>query len=453
MSELFKFLSSLRLTIVLLILLILFSIVGTLIPQGQEPEFYQQHLPLLSRLISFLQFDHLFRSPLFLSLVLLFLLNLLSCSIKQLPARFRRLKRPEETETEEQPALGNQKPISELLESLRESPEELTSKLKRKNYRVKSWQKEGRQVFLAQKGFPGLFGPELVHLGLVIIIAGGLVSALFSQRLTIALLEGQAQEVPEKGFSLRLDKFTTEFYPDGSIKSWNSLVSIIENNHLRWQKTIRVNHPLKYKGLRFFQMSYGQDWDQVMMELEIRSAGLGFRSITLKPGESASLGDNLVVRVINFIPDFQLDRSFQAFSRSAEPRNPAALIEILEAGQSIFSGWIFYYHPDFNSFQKKTKDAPEVRLKRFEAPPFSVIEASTDPGSNLIWVGSFLLILGLLASFYFPYREILLIIQPPRKPLLKAYARKNRDGFLKEIEKLWAPNKAGSSSIRGEHHE
>jgi hypothetical protein len=38
-------------------------------------------------------------------------------------------------------------------------------------------------------------------------------------------------------------------------------------------------------------------------------------------------------------------------SSSFEPENPAARIEVLEKGNSIFSGWVFTRFPDVHPFQ------------------------------------------------------------------------------------------------------
>ncbi|MGB9907417.1 MAG: cytochrome c biogenesis protein ResB [Candidatus Saccharicenans sp.] len=436
MARTWKFLSSLQLAIILLMLIILLSIVGTLIPQGQSPDFYRQYMPGLAGLVRFLQFDHLFRSPLFLSLVFLFLLNLFFCSVQQLPARVKRLKvRSDETLVYRTGSLDKKEDLK-LVEWLENNPLQLASLFRQRGFRVHLAQQGERKSFLARKGLPGLFGPELVHLGLIIIIAGGLVSAIFSQRLTLALMEGQSEQVPGRSFSLRLDRFSTEYYPDGSVKDWKSLVSVLENGQVRRQQVIEVNHPLKYERWHVFQVSYGQDWDQALLELEASLASGPARTLQVQTGGGTDLGDGLRLQVLSFLPDFQLDASGQAFSRSPQPNNPAALLEITEGGRAIFSGWVFYRYPNLKHYQRSNRNDLDVRLKNFEAPPFSVLEVSSDPGTGLVWLGSALLLLGLLAAFYFPYREVRLLHQAGQQPAFLVYARKNREDFRQEIKDL-----------------
>jgi len=428
--------ASLKLGIALLILIIILAIIGTLIPQEQGPEFYREHLPGSYGLIRFLDLDHLYRSPLFLSLVFLFLLNLLSCSLQQLPARFRRLRIRDEKILASGRQPSDKRDRSQLERWLERDPLRLVALFREKGYRVQTDSEENEKLFLARKGRPGLFGPELVHLGLIIIIVGGLISAIFSQRVSLALTEGQVEKIPGQTFSLRLDRFTTEYYADGSVKDWKSLVSVLENGQLRLQKTIEVNHPLKYGHLHFFQMGYGQDWDRAEVELEISGPGVQIRTVNLRVGEAEEPGTGIRVEVLNFLPDFGVKAGGQPFSRSTEPLNPAALVEISEGGRQVFLGWVFPPPQVASHYQRSSRPELKVSLKSFRAPAFSVLEASSDPGANLVWSGSVLLILGLLASFYLPYREVRIYQRTGHPPLYLVYARKNREDFQKEVDGL-----------------
>lgn len=436
MAGAWRYLSSLQLAITLLILIILLSIAGSLIPQGQAPDFYRQYLPGLAGLILFLQFDHLYRSPLFLSLVFMFLLNLFFCSVKQLPTRLKRFKTGDDGKLDYQTVQLDKKSGPKLGEWLESNLPQLFSLFKQYGYRVRLEQQTEQKSLLARKGLLGLFGPELVHLGLVIIIIGGLISAIFSQRLTLALIEGESAQVDGHNFSLRLDRFTTEYYDDGSVKDWKSQVAVIENGQVRRQQVVEVNHPLKYGRWHIFQVSYGQDWDRAWLELKISLADSPARIIQVKTGESLDLGNGLRLQVISFLPDFELEASGQAYSRSSSPVNPAALLEITEEGRTVFSGWVFHRYPEVKHYRRQNRNDLEVRLKNFEAPPFSVLEISYDPGAGLVWLGSALLLLGLLSAFYFPYREIRLIQRAGQPPIFMVYARKNREAFRQEIENI-----------------
>jgi cytochrome c biogenesis protein len=416
--------------------MILMSIIGSLIPQAQEPGFYQKYFPRLAGLIIPLKLGHLYRSPLFLSLVFLFLLNLFFCTVKQLGAKIKRLSNESGFSAEFLSTFDEKKEGIKIPARIKSAPGLLTSGLQKKHYRVKIIDEKGQKIILARKGITALFGPEIVHLSLIIIIIGGLVTALLSFRTTIALSEGQAAKIPGKHFSLRLDRFNTEYYPDGSVKAWKSEVSVVEDNQVKRSGLIAVNHPFKYGGLRFYQMSYGQDWDSAEVELEVKTGDKIIGNIILKPGEISQIGDGLSLGIKSFVPDFQIDSSGQVISRSPEPSNPATLVEIEAEGEPVFSGWIFYLYPDFTRFHRKIRTDLEVSFKKFEAPVFSVLEASSDPGSTLVWAGSIFLMFGLLASFYMQPREVRILVEDSGHLRILFYARKNRQDFLREIEQL-----------------
>ncbi|MCK4264691.1 MAG: cytochrome c biogenesis protein ResB, partial [Candidatus Aminicenantes bacterium] len=50
-------------------------------------------------------------------------------------------------------------------------------------------------------------------------------------------------------------------------------------------------------------------------------------------------------------------------------------------------------------------------LKDFKANQFSVIQAAKDPGVNFIWLGSVIVMIGLFLAFYWPTREIRMILE------------------------------------------
>jgi len=427
-----KFITSLKLTIVLIILLIMLAVLGTLLPQNEEPSFYQEHYSGKSSFILSLGLDHLYRSPLFLSVAFLFLLNLTACSLKNLLTKISRLK---VKSAEFKPVSKEDRFLTERLNQVRPEISLLADLLKKKSFRVKTLELKNETLISARKGLVGLLGPEIVHFGLLLIILGGLGSALLSYRTSIALLEGEQAKLEGKNLALRLDRFTTEFYPNGAVRDWKSQVSILEDNQVKTSGTIEVNRPLSFKGLNFYQMSYGYDWDRTRLKLIIKS---GNESITteINAGQSKVIGPGLELKSVSFIPDVQIDNKGQVFSRSAEPANPAVLLQLEEDKKVIFSGWVFYLHPDFNRFHRKTKEDLEIKLDSFSAPEFSVVEAVQDPAANLVWLGCFLLVVGLFASFYFPYRELTIIKRADGHYAAMSICRKSRDRFSAEMTEL-----------------
>ena len=94
-KELLPVLTDLRLAILLLLAIALFSISGTVIEQGQPVAFYQANYPEDPALFGFLSwkvllaagFDHVYRTWWYLALLILFGISLTACTFtRQLPA-------------------------------------------------------------------------------------------------------------------------------------------------------------------------------------------------------------------------------------------------------------------------------------------------------------------------------------------------------------------------------
>jgi len=84
-NSIWKFFTSVRLTVVLLLTLAATSIIGTLIPQNEAPRAYIQAFgPALYRFFELLGFLDLYHSWWFQTLMLLLALNILVCSIDRL---------------------------------------------------------------------------------------------------------------------------------------------------------------------------------------------------------------------------------------------------------------------------------------------------------------------------------------------------------------------------------
>ncbi len=66
--------------------------------------------------------------------------------------------------------------------------------------------------------------------------------------------------------------------------------------------------------------------------------------------EAAVSGSDLKIKVDNFLPDFIMNGPVRT-SASNEPKKPAAQIRIMEGGQEIFKGWLFYNLPSPHDFQ------------------------------------------------------------------------------------------------------
>jgi len=442
MKSLFKYFSSVKLAIVLIIIITLASVVGTVIPQQKSPEEYIARYDQWANLLQRLQFTNLYKSLWFSVLLFLLALNIIVCTLDRLSPKLKKAFRPRLAVEAKNIALLKIKEKLKKHLSLDPARELVKKELSSRHYRIKETQKDNKVFLYARKRILGWFGADIVHLGILIIIAGGIISGIGGFRWNLTFSEGRILDVPRAEFNLRLDKFETEYYPSGAVKDWKSTLTVFENEKPVLNKIVEVNHPLSYKGFVFYQSDYGWDWRNPSIEIlaKKREDSSFSRRIELKIGERVRLeGEDIEVSVLEFIPDFVIGEKGQITSRSLKPNNPAAFIEGWQAEEKIFSGWIFAKFPDFDRIHSEKETNLTFELSNFSAGQISVIQASKDPGANFIWVGCTLLMIGLFFAFYWPPREIRMVMEEVgNKTEITAggIAAKSKDTFTSEFKNI-----------------
>jgi cytochrome c biogenesis protein len=413
MKSIINFFKSIKLAIFLIIIITSASVVGTLIPQLRSAEEYGARYGQLSELLIRLEFTNLYHSWWFRTLLILFSLNIIICTLTRVSPKLKRAFKPNlefETQTLLAAKIQERFPKNWTLEK---SKEELTKELRSAHYRIREAKKEGAIHLLARKKIIGIFGSDIVHLGLLVILIGGIISGFSGFRTNMELSEGEIVPILDADFKLQLDKFETEYYPNGSVKDWKSTLTVIEDDTPRMTKTIEVNHPLTYKGYVFYQSSYGWDWQNPTLEIWATKTSdpSSSKKAFVRLGEKEIWEEeNLTFTILQFLPDFIIDRN-QPQTRSLDPNNPAVFIEVYRGEDKISSGWIFAKFPDFSQMHSEAEPDFKLELKDIQAAQYSGIQMSKDPGVNYIWVGCALLMIGLFLAFYWPTRDIRFILK------------------------------------------
>jgi cytochrome c biogenesis protein len=415
MKSFIDFFSSVKLAIFLIILITIASIIGTFIPQLRSAEEYTARFGQTAELLIRLEITDLYHSWWFIALLFLFSLNIVICTLTRLSPKFRRVFRPNlkfEAQTLLAAKIKESFKTSGSLEKIRDG---LKKALRSSHYRIKEAKKDPEPEIhlLARKKILGIFGSDLVHLGLLVILIGGIISGFSGFRTNINIAEGEIIPVIGADFKLQLDKFETEYHPNGSVKDWKSTLTVIENDSPHLTKTIEVNHPLTYKGFVFYQSSYGWDWQNPTLDIlatKTSDPSTTKRAFVRLGEKEAWEEENLEFTVLQFVPDFIIDGN-QVRTRSLEPNNPAVAVEIFQDGKIIFSGWIFAKFPDFPQMHSEQEPDYKFELKDFKTSQYSGIQMAKDPGANYIWVGCALLMIGLFLAFYWPPRDIRFILK------------------------------------------
>jgi cytochrome c biogenesis protein len=268
--QLLPVIADLRLAIVLLLAIALFSISGTVIEQGQSLAFYQANYPEDPALFGFLSWkvlltlglDHVYRTWWFLSILILFGSSLTACTFtRQFPA----LKAARRWKFYDEPRNFTKLALSAELD--KGNLQSLTPLLEKRRYKVFQ---EGDTLY-ARKGIIGRIGPIVVHASMLIILAGAIWGALtgfMAQEMVASgntfqvknILDAGPLAAPQitKDWSVRVNRFWIDYTPQGGINQFYSDLSVLDNQGKEVDKeTIYVNKPLRYRGVTFYQTDWG----------------------------------------------------------------------------------------------------------------------------------------------------------------------------------------------------
>jgi cytochrome c biogenesis protein len=445
-------LRSLQFGIIALTAIAVVAVAGTIIPQGQSYEFYQEHFnPLVFSLIRIFRLDDTYSSPLFLGLMGIFGLNLVLCTAYRFPGVLKAAFRPNPAPDREQ--LGRM-PIhftaaDTTMENIRASLEATGLRLK----------KTGDSRLFGQKGRLGYLGSTIVHLSLFLLLAGGMVSLLTGKRGHIVLHPGESTALMELsdgakvplGFTVQLDSFRVAYYEDfpDRPKSFTSSVTVTPFGGSSFPKDIRVNHPLMRNGFTVYQSSFGVSEehtasasnDTALVEIRFKGAPSTLPPIvaySMVPGETypiPGVGDSIRVRLS------ELHRSFR-MGDSSEGYNPAAKIEVLLREESRWSVYAFLKYPGLNMPMHSDLDFQFTMIdfrngasspdSSHETQYYTVLGAVRDRGIPLVWGGAILMMIGLFFSFYIRPRR-LWALEEDGAVFIGAQAKGESDSFREAI--------------------
>jgi len=337
-----SFFYSVKFTILLLLLLAVLSIIGTLIPQNAtEQEYLRRYSKETYYIFKGFGLLDMYHSWWFVGVLILLAVNLTACSLKRLPSTWRQLRQT------------------------------------KKDY--------------------ARLGVYVTHLSILLILVAGLIGALWGLRGHVTIEEGET--VTEMildddrgarlllGFGVRCDAFKVDFYPDGSPKEYVSTLTFTEGDAVTLdQVRLRVNHPITYRGLTFYQASYG---------LSTRSSHI-LVGVTRGGGSNDSRSLQLTRGSIQPIPGTQDRIGFMKYVERAGDMGEAVMLVLFSPASPPTSFWLFRRISE--SGGQRVKDYT-FTLKDIKKKYYTGLQVTRDPGVPFFWLGCALLVVGLIVTF------------------------------------------------------
>jgi len=327
-----------------------------------------------------------------------------------------------------------------------------------------------KRMVAGEKHFLSLWAAHIVHLGLLLLLAAGLVKILWGSNKQVVIREGATVGVPvdrlkwslgvdavdlgplhlgvprfferveEKApFQLALDHFEVRYYPStGAPSLFRSDLKVIKDGEVEKVASVRVNDPLEQDGIMLYQASWGYE-------------GLYSANFTLTlPGFKDALDVHAPYRqriklldtgweceVTDFYPDAGMAGPGKLENVGDQLLNPAIHVRLWQRGVERTHTWYVFAMPDI---QMAKFPGIKVTGKTVDPVAFTVLEANADPGLWFAIFGSFFVVFGVFSAFYLFHRKAWILVEPlpegGSRVTLAGFVRRNKVSFKRVFDRL-----------------
>jgi len=461
------FFISLKLTVTLLIILAGVSIIGTVVDQTDPAKNMEMLVAIFGPgraggvldLMIKTGLTNMYHSYWFVGLLSTLSLNIAVCTVDRFPRVWYMVTRAQEPLTDDMlRTLGNKRDIKAKA-SPADLKEKVKSAIKSSGFSPKEREEGGVVHVFAESGKFSRLGVYITHVSVLIIFAGAIVGSFWGYKGYVQIIEGASVDKigllnkpllvnvgPEMpiDFKVRCDKFVLKLYEGSQMTSdYLSTLTVVDKGQDVMTKTIRVNDPLEYKSIRFYQSSYGVMPEMAAMVIRAYAKSgkgtLDVHDYNMKRGQVVHLEGSPYDMMISEMaadvamgPDKKLVPQSDQFKGSG-----AALMNFTDkTGKPVDQAMIFNMNPD---------SQPQVVPYRFEimnyrGPYYTGLQVTYDPGVWVVWLGCALMVLGILVAFFTYHKRIWVRITEGDKGqsviTVAGAANKNRHVFEREFRQL-----------------
>ena len=408
---------SMRLAVILMLVITTLSLLGALLIQvptniAEDPNLYSQWVDAVAvnkvgswaPLLSTLSLFDVFNSPWFIIAGTLLMLNILVCSINRWSNISASLRGGA---VRKNYAFYNVSDSCTELSTGNLPAEEAASiteeVMKTRGFRTRSTSDETGVYLAADKNRFFRLGTYVSHASLILFVLAFITGQYFGFENThFTVAEGSVRSVGhDTDLSLQLISFVDEYYENDRPKDYRSDVILYENGAAIKQATIQVNHPLSYKGVRFYQSYFGP---AVTLRVEDKDGRELFN-------DGVALDWSLPVQGYQHyegyfdLPETGMTvRIIKSGSGAGSPMIPAGrvAVDIRVGNEQVGLKLLELGVP---------RTLSSLEFTYLDESQFSGFQVSKDPTNILIWIASSLFILGICAVLYFPHRQVWILVE------------------------------------------
>ncbi|MBQ2329569.1 MAG: cytochrome c biogenesis protein ResB [Oscillospiraceae bacterium] len=419
--KIWKFLTSMKFAVALLVILAIACSLASLVTQGQTYSWYaQRYSERTAALIIAFHLDDAFHSAWFLTITAFLTLNLFFCSmaqIKGLLARTRAAKLASET--------------ADVTADGVESPEEVFKRLGMPEPKLIE-DAEGRETLFASKNRAGIWGAWVCHIGILLIILGFALGQMTHEEYTVYGVPGQSKTIGDTGLILTIDSFRVDLREDDTVEQYEAGITV--RNALDGSNEsakISVNNPADLYGMRFYQNSTG--W---AAKVSVTKSGEPLQETVLCAGELLPIVDKpeLIVYFNAFYPDYYYAGA--PATASGRLNNPGYLYSVYYNGEML--GMNVLTGTDVLTIDEYTVTFSEPQS-------YTLIQIKRDPFAWLALVGGLVTMLGLFLAFYIQPKKVWAVREESGKWTVSASSRKGGELFRESFYRAVKPENGGEN--------
>ncbi|MGV8073966.1 MAG: cytochrome c biogenesis protein ResB [Syntrophobacteraceae bacterium] len=431
---LYRSLTSIKLGVFVFLILAVSSIIGTLLPQGiVQQELSSSYSAGAVRLIETLGLNDFYHTIWFRLLLLLLCANITVCSIERLPKTLKLLRHRKQRITPQKLLKFSCSTELSIRLPWREAESRLSKIIAEGFEPVKLLEYDGAYSGVVEKGRWNPLLVYVVHSSILLILIGALIGSVFGFEGFMTLPEGEtsAEVTLTSGnstfmlpFQIRCDNFEVSFYDTGTPKEFRSDVTIIEKDKEILKQSIRVNDPLTFKGISFYQSTYGTTLKQSNLVLQ-----------DLTTGNSHEI--TLPYREIQTIPDTQDKVQIVEYRQDLARFGPAIAVFIQRAGQDEPKGaWVLVNRPEFHGNHAENY---QIKVTDMQQGQYTGLHVKQDPGIWVVYFGFTAMLVGIGLVCFSSHRRLWVWAEPGEKScrvVIAGKTNKNSLAFEQEFNRI-----------------
>jgi cytochrome c biogenesis protein ResB len=371
-KKIYDFLTSRRVSVIVLLIVGGISLVGAAIPQKELPAYYEAHYEAWAvKLFNILGLTNVYRTWYFVGLLSFLLLAILTCTIRRTPAIIRLFanKKPSLAAFERSECRAAIGPAAAY--------DNITGILKRLPF---TWREVGG-AWYGRRRAVAVFGEILTHVGLILLFVGGLLRG-FGHRDEIHIFDGYGVALPPaygEGYEIRADSVDEIVDANtGKTLEYRTGVRVFRYGDEVAAGDVEVNGPLRYGGWGLYQSDMNADGARGLMleSVELKKGatvedygrakfswkiGDGTGELELAPGEEKEMGETgFRLRHLGYLERFTSTE--EGFSDGGPEYNPTAFVHVTNPRGDVATGLLFKLHPEQSFIRGTVPDFVDGRF-------------------------------------------------------------------------------------------